>query len=131
MGKLSRWCLLAGLALIPCGCNNQDADHLANVARLSAAKVDELTGGAPGKMSKSIEALRANWNEVTLETRVGSRLRWDTELDGTAIQVHVQDGSVELKGTVNTLAQRQRAVQLAQSTVGAGQVIDLLDMPAP
>jgi osmotically-inducible protein OsmY len=131
MGKLSRLCLLAGLALAPCGCNNQDADHLANVARLSAAKVDELTGGAPGKMHNGIEAFRANWNEVTLQTRVASRLRWDKELEGLEIQVQMHDGAVELSGAVANLTQRQRAVQLARSTTGVGEVIDLLETPTP
>jgi hypothetical protein len=129
MGKLSRLCLLAGLAILPCGCTSQDADHLARVARLSAAKFDELTGGARGKMTKGIEAFRANWDEVALEARVATRLRWDKELEGTAIQVHATDAKVELTGTVSKLAQRQRAVQLANSTTGTEEVIDSLSAP--
>jgi hypothetical protein len=112
------------------GCGSQDTEHLARVGRKSAEKFGELTGGSHGKLANGLEALRANWDEVTLETRVTARLRWERDLEGAVIQVSANDGVVELKGTVMDLAQRQRAVRLARNTVGTVDVVDLLTEPA-
>ena len=58
--------------------------------------------------------------------RVTARLRWDKELDGSAIEViHVGTG-VELRGTVRNADQRRRAVMLAESTTAVEGVKDSL-----
>ena len=116
------------LALAITGCSAEDTDGLARVARLSAAKVEEMTGGAPEKVADSLTTMRANWNELALDARVALRLRWEKDLQGTDIRVHAVNGMVELKGTVRDLPQRQRAVQLARSTVGVTDVVDSLEV---
>jgi osmotically-inducible protein OsmY len=121
---------LTAAALTMAGCSNEDTDGLARVARLSAAKVEEMTGGAPEKVADSLTTMRANWNELALDARVALRLRWDKDLQGTDIRVHAANGIVELKGTVRDLPQRQRAVQLAQTTVGVVEVVDSLEVSA-
>ena len=65
-----------------------------------------------------------------LDARVSARLRWDKALAGSKIQVQAKDGVVELKGPVIDLAQRRRAVELAESTAGADKVTDLLEVPS-
>jgi hypothetical protein len=116
------------LSLAIAGCSAEDTDGLARVARLSAAKVEEMTGGAPDKFADSLTTMRANWNELALDARVALRLRWEKDLQGTDIRVHAGGGIVELKGTVRDLPQRQRAVQLARSTVGVADVVDSLEV---
>src|SRR5712692_2140775 len=105
MGKLSkRATLLAALCLA--GCGSEDIEQLAKVARLSASKVEEMSGGAPHKVAASLETMRADWNELALDARVSLRLRWEKDLHDAAIRVQAKNGIVELKGTVHDLAQR-------------------------
>lgn len=118
--------LLIALALA--GCSNEDADQLAKVARTSRNKIEQMTGGAPDKLAGSIDAMRANWNEIALDTRVSLRLRWDRDLEGSAVEVHATNGVVELRGTVTKMTQRQRAVQLARTTLGVTEVVDVLEI---
>jgi osmotically-inducible protein OsmY len=132
-GKMKRgyagW-LTAGLGLIVCGCSNEDADHLLRVGRITAAKVEALTGGND-KLLTGWQAVRGDLSDLGLDARVATRLCWDKNLADAHIEVRAKDGQVELKGTVNDLAQRRRAVELAESTAGTGKVIDLLETKAP
>jgi osmotically-inducible protein OsmY len=124
-GWLLAWALLTGS-----GCSNEDADHLVRVGKVTAAKVEALTGGND-KLLGGWQAVRSDLNEVGLDARVGIRLRWDKSLADVRIEVHAKDGQVELKGVVNDLAQRRRAVDLAESTAGAEKVNDLLEIKTP
>ncbi len=93
------------------------------------AKAETLTAGAEGKFSKAWQALRGGWNEDALDARVSQRLRWDKSLADSPIQVNVSANVVKLTGNVTDLAQRRRAVELAESTVGVEKVIDALEGP--
>lgn len=118
--------LLAGLGLVPCGCGSQDTDQMAKVARTVAGRFEKATGGATGKVAHGVEAVRAGWDGMALEARVSARLRWDTELAGAAIDVRAAGAVIELKGKVQNLAQRQRAVGLASTTASVERVVDSL-----
>jgi osmotically-inducible protein OsmY len=59
---------------------------------------------------------------------VAARLRWDKSLEGSDIQIQVNEKTVELQGTVENLLQRRRAVDLAESTVGVAKVDDRLEV---
>jgi len=128
-GKPSTGATIGLLALTLAGCGEHDAEQLARVARKSAEKVETMTGGAPDKVAHSLDALRANWNEVALDARVTARIRWDKELQGADIRVVAVNNVVELHGTVKDVAQRQRAVELARSTLGVKDVTDALQVP--
>ena len=67
----------------------------------------------------------------TLEGRVLTRLRWDKQLRDAAIEVHADEGVVELRGNVADEKQKQWAVQLAESTVGVERVTDNLTVGTP
>lgn len=121
---------LAGALLATCGCSNEDAEHLMRVGKVTAAKVEALTGGND-KLLGGWQAVRGDLNEVGLDARVALRLRWDKSLADVRIEVQAKDGQVELKGTVNDLTQRRRAVDLAESTAGAEKVTDLLEIKTP
>jgi osmotically-inducible protein OsmY len=127
MGNIcKRGALLTALFLA--GCSSDETEGLARVARLSAAKFEEMTGGAPNKVAASFESMRANWNELALDARVSLRLRWEKDLQKAVIQVQARNGIVELRGKVTDIVQRQRAVQVAQATVGVTEVIDSLEL---
>lgn len=121
---------LSGAALVA-GCSGDDADRLARVGRKVVARLETLTDNADGKLTKGLQALRGEWEEAPVEGRVAARLRWDRDLATLRIEVSSEGGVVTLRGTVPDLAQRRRAVELAESTTGVRQVVDALVMPAP
>jgi osmotically-inducible protein OsmY len=123
-----RW-LGLGLALFLCGCGNQDVECLGRVCRKTAGKLDTLTGGAREKLADGWQAVRAAWGEATLDSRVATRLRWDKALTDAEVKVSATGpGTVQLQGTVADLAEKQRAVELANSTQGVEKVEDLLEV---
>ena len=104
------------------GCSNNDQEHLARAAGKAREKIKNA-GGESGR------GLTTGWQSVALDARVSARLRWDKILSGEKIQVQANGSVIELKGAVHDLIQRRRAVELAESTVGAEQVIDQLEVP--
>jgi hypothetical protein len=120
MGKLRRGggLLLLALAGLAAGCSRQDTERLGRIGQHLAARVEGLTADCR-------EGLGDNWHG-TLQARVAARLRWDRGLEGLPIEVRAAGGVVELKGTVEHPGQRQRALELAQTTAGVEKVNDLL-----
>lgn len=57
-----------------------------------------------------------------LETDVADELDWDPALDDTRISVEAHDGTVILKGVVQTLSEVQRAIEDTQLVGGVKQV---------
>ncbi|MHB1423046.1 MAG: BON domain-containing protein [Gemmataceae bacterium] len=124
-GRIQRWPILA-LALTSCGCG-QDADRLARVFQKTAAKFNGATVGLREKVHIGLGAVRGSMSETSLDSRVALRLRWDTDMAGTDVEVHLTGpGTVELTGSVADLTQRRRAVELANTTVGVEGVLDRL-----
>ncbi|HZT81817.1 MAG TPA: BON domain-containing protein [Gemmataceae bacterium] len=127
MGKRGAAAGVLALAVLA-GCDGQDADRLARAGRKAAARIDDLTGGAPARLAGGAEAIRAHWDDVTLDARVAARLRWDKEMEGAHVEATSQGGTVTLHGTVPDLAQRRRAIELARSTRGCEEVIDEMEV---
>lgn len=77
------------------------------------------------------DSLRKAVDKMGVQGRVYSRLRWDKAFVNSAIDVDVKDdSSVVLRGRVDTVEARKRAVQLANDTVGVEQVLDELTVQA-
>jgi osmotically-inducible protein OsmY len=130
MGKRrARW-LVAGLLLGLAGCSHQDADRLTRVARRAAAKIEALTGGVGHQLPDGWQTLHVGGDEAALESRVGTRLRWDRALAGATIEVRASGTTVELHGTVADDNQRGRAVELAGATLGVEHVTDKMELTA-
>jgi osmotically-inducible protein OsmY len=110
------------IALFIVGCNNSDRDHLARAAGKAREKVKGLTGDTG-------QSLTTGWQSMALDARVSARLKWDKSLAAEQIRVQANGAVIELSGTVKDLTQHRRAVELAESTVGAEQVVDLLEVP--
>lgn len=130
MGKRVRQGLVLALALTSCGCS-KDADRLARVFRKTSAKFDGVTEGLRDKLHNGWGAVRSTISEASLDSRVALRLRWDSDMAGAEVQVRLTGpNAVELKGAVADLAQRRRAVELAQTTTGVENVVDNLRIEA-
>jgi len=102
-------------------------------------KSDETIGDKINRgVSRIGEELRQGWAEVrksvdklSVEGRVYGRLHWDKELADATIDIQVHDDHmVVLTGSVDSQSAKNKAVQLAQDTVGVKQVVDELTVPS-
>jgi hypothetical protein len=114
---------LLGLILLASitGCNQQDTEALARMG----GKVSTHTRSCADEMGAKLDMpwLRTH-REPSLQEKVQQRLRWDNTLTDAAFEVIVTDKEVELKGTAKDARQRQRALELAQTTAGVDKVTD-------
>ena len=128
--------LLALFCFLPAGCEKQDPDHLANIARKVASRAEPLVGSldtdwvqrlhsTPPSPPASVPEPVA---EPNAEARVTARLRWEKSLADTSIQVVASESGIELKGKVHDVAQKKRAVELAESTTGVDRVTESLEV---
>jgi osmotically-inducible protein OsmY len=121
--------LLAGLA---CGCSNQDTDHLSRICHKAVGRMEEMAGGTKGNVHKGWEAFRASFGDMTLDSRVASRLHWEKTLSDVHVHVQVvKPGVVRLHGQVREFQQRIRAQDVALSTLGVDNVINELTVVVP
>src|SRR5262249_34104242 len=110
--------LLILTMLLLCGCNPQDNDRLSRMGRAAAVKLERLRGG-------SQEPLLPGWGKDP-GARVSARIRWDKGMEGASVDARIQGGEITLKGTVRDGVQRQRAIDIANATLGAERVVDEL-----
>ena len=119
----------ASFAALAAGCTSKDAEHLARIGQKTVGRANEISSGVNGQRVNGWQMVRSGVEEMTVDTRVTARLRWDKELRDVPIQVRASSGVVELSGTVQSLAQRRRAVELAERTAGVERVVDALEGP--
>ena len=123
--------LLAAYLATSSGCDHEEVDRVNRVGQKVSEKCQTAISGGENSLSAGLEAMRTNWNEAAVDTRVSLRLRWEKSLADAAIKVSVTNGVVELKGTIVNESQRQTAVSLAQSTNGVESVKDEMTVSAP
>jgi osmotically-inducible protein OsmY len=113
------------LAVLPIGCNRQDAECISRIGRKASAHAKSSIGDVNAKLDLSWTGVR---REPSLQAKVEDRLRFENCLTDVTIEVHVKEKQVELKGTVKTPSQRQRAIELTDTVAGVERVIDSLKL---
>lgn len=127
MRNFSRRQGLLGLALLGVlpGCGNNDVEQLHKIGQKSISNLLAASGGSRGKLASTYNSVQGALNETSLDSRVGVRLAWDRELSETQIEIQVvSPGVVRLTGLVPQPVHRQRAYDLARSTLGVNQVMN-------
>lgn len=82
-----------------------------------------------GQVREGFEKVRGSVERMGVAGRVYARLYWDKALNKASISVNVNpDGAATLDGTVGSEADKKRAEELAQSTVGVERVINNLQV---
>jgi osmotically-inducible protein OsmY len=117
-----RWLLLV---MAVAGCQARDGELLAQAGQRAGQKLGLSRGPSTNTLTGT---LRASLGETSLSARVENRLRWDRFLVDQPITV-VTSGTaaVTLRGTVPEAAMRQRAVELAKTTLGVERVVDEME----
>jgi osmotically-inducible protein OsmY len=128
MKHLPRLPWLCGLlALSLCGCSEVDTERLARIWHKVGLHVQALTVGAQHRLSSGWSAFKDRSDSpAALRDRITARLRLDKSLAESSIEIDVSGATVTLRGELENGAARQRAVELAQTTVGVEQVVDEL-----
>ena len=88
-------------------------------AREAGAEVGERAGTAAIQAKTALE-------DGALTAKIKSKMALDDTIQFTRIDIDTTDRVVTLTGTVDTDAQRQRALQLARETEGVQKVVDRL-----
>lgn len=78
-----------------------------------------IAGCAGDHMSRSTEEVV---DDRLLANKVKVALYSDTQVSGRQITVEVSQGVIQLRGVVNSTAEAQRAVQIAQQVKGVKEV---------
>jgi len=127
MRTFSRWRGLLGLGLLGflSGCGNNDVEQLNKIGQKSINNLLAASGGSRGRMASTVNSVRGSLSETSLDSRIAVRLAWDRDLTDIQIEVQVvSPGVVRLTGMVPQGVQRQRAYDLARSTMGVNQVMN-------
>lgn len=121
---MKRLALLPLCLLLPLtGCQRSDADRLARVGWKVTEKVQALVpartpfGGALGLTKSQI-----------LAERVRDRFTNDRYLAPIALEINADGNAIRLTGKVNDQVLKQRAIEIASSTVGVESVVDELSV---
>lgn len=125
MRTLAFTCTLLLLA----GCSRNDTECLARIGRKLTDRAKATASELGGKLDLDLNLGSA---EVGVSDRVGQRLRGEKLLTGATFDVRAAaDGEIELRGTVQNAMQRQRAIEVAEATVGVEKVTDALQVAEP
>jgi osmotically-inducible protein OsmY len=93
-------------------------------ARDAAAEVGE-TLAAGANRAQAVVA------DASLTSKIKAKMALDDTIEAARIDIDTEGTTVTLSGSVDSEAQRVRAVQLARETDGVLQVIDRLQVRAP
>ena len=88
-------------------------------ARETGAEIGEKAAVAAKKVGDSME-------EAALTTKIKAKMALDDSVKARTIDVATSNRVVTLKGSVRSVAEHDRAVQLAKETAGVTQVVDRL-----
>ncbi len=124
--KQIRWvpplCLLL---MFVSGCTRNDTDRLAKIGNILLDRMEESSNEFQKRYLENVP-VKENISNWRLASRVRRRLRTDKALANLSLEVKAKGTIVELHGRIQSLGQRQRAVDLASSTIGVGTVRDQL-----
>lgn len=121
------------LLLAAVGCSDADADKLRRVGDKTYDRVSQAALHVADELGQTLLDQKLPTAAPTAATpdlvqKVQNRLAWDRDLAGLSLQVSAAADTITLKGVVKSDAQKQRAVQLAETTVGVAKVIADLDV---
>jgi len=91
---------------------------------------DMVLGVLPEREQVAGPLAKVHFGALTnVDERVRARIRTDAGLEGAKITVSAKDGIVKLSGKAESSVQRERAVQMAQTTTGVTKVDQEIAVP--
>jgi hyperosmotically inducible periplasmic protein len=126
--------VLVGLGAFFMGYQWGDRDMVEDRAIGTSGRTDEVsperarqTGAEVGeKVAEGANKAQRAMADASLTTKIKAKMALDDTIEALDIDIDTNGSTVTLSGTVDTAAQRTRAVQLARETDGVTSVIDHL-----
>jgi hyperosmotically inducible periplasmic protein len=126
--------VLVGLGAFFMGYQWGDGDMVEDRAIGTSGRTDEVsperarqTGAEVGeKVAEGANKAQRAMADASLTTKIKAKMALDDTIEALDIDIDTNGSTVTLSGTVDTAAQRTRAVQLARETDGVTSVIDHL-----
>lgn len=85
-----------------------------------------MTGPRPIGTSGVLDRTREKLDDAALSSKIKAKMVLDDTVKARTIDVTIHDSIVTLSGTVDTVAEHDRAIRLARETAGITDVIDRL-----
>lgn len=121
---------LFAIPLLLAGCDDREIEAMRRVGDTALHKMAGLAASAQARVQLPVPAVPPTAEirgDSPLE-RVRRRLEWDRDLQGCNFTLRQEGERIVLAGSVATEEQRQRALALAQSTLGVAEVNDQLSV---
>jgi hyperosmotically inducible protein len=113
--------IAAALALVACDQRNDTAAQRADKSTASAPATDTSQ-----KMAAATDKAATAVDDSTLTAKVKAALLAEPGLRSLQISVDTKNAAVTLSGSVDTVASRDRAKEVASSVAGVATVVDQL-----
>ncbi len=101
-------------------------DRPAATSGVETDRAREIGAEAGARIGEAGARASAELNDAALTTRIKAKMALDDLVKARDISVSTEGSTVTLRGTVQSRAERERAVQLARETSGINQVVDRL-----
>jgi osmotically-inducible protein OsmY len=103
-------------------------DRRSTSEAISRARERSVELGAKARDAIAASKAGETLNEAALTAKIKAKMALDNVVKARAIDVTTQNTEVTLNGTVQSSAERERALMLARETDGVTRVIDELQM---
>jgi osmotically-inducible protein OsmY len=113
--------MMAGASLVAAGCGERSAERVGEKMDRTADKVAANTEAAANKATSAV-------GDAAITGSVKTALIAEPGLKALQIDVDTKGGVVTLNGTVDNMANKARAIDVARSVTGVVSVVDNLSM---
>lgn len=130
--RLCHYCFVGLAACVLSTATASPAEAQQGIGERLGEQLDQGLSRLRTEVREGWASLRSTVDEMSVQGRVYSRLRWDKQLADLKIDVDTEEGGVVLlRGQVSSAEAREKALQLANDTVGVTRVVDELKVLAP
>ena len=102
------------------------AATVGTTGRIDTEKAKQVGADVVAKTAEAANKAGAVLSDSALTAKIKSKMALDDSVKARSIEVSTTDHIVTLKGTVRSVAEHDRALQLAKETAGVERVIDRL-----
>ena len=91
-------------------------------------QIREAGAGIASKIGEEADRAKTGLGDTRLTAKIKAKMVLDDTLEGNRINVDTAGTVVTLRGSVSSVSQRHRAVQLARETDGVTSVVDRIEV---
>jgi osmotically-inducible protein OsmY len=105
---------------------DRPAETIGTAGHVNMEKAKEVGAKVGAKTAEAADRAEALLSDGALTAKIKAKMALDDLVQARSIDVTTKNHSVTLRGTVRSVAEHDRAVQLAKETAGVTGVVDRL-----